>query len=111
MLIGTERGSYSRPSIVASGMTSWRLRAAEHDGGPQWFPVIHPECINDGAAMPDSLSDWAGCLSSLCRPLQCLIFIGYSFMNEHIDIAILRRSVASAGRSEEHTSELQSLMP
>src|SRR3546814_4229758 len=50
-----------------------------------------------------------GCLSSLCRPLQCLIFIGYSFMNEHIDIAMLRRSVASA-RSEEHTSELQSLM-
>src|SRR3546814_7384439 len=76
-----------------------------------------------------------GCLSSLCRPLQCLIFIGYSFMNEHIDIAMLRRSVASAGleqqlwvRAEQvslmasvgiyrgekedrkHTSELQSLM-
>src|SRR3546814_16555861 len=42
-----------------------------------------------------------GCLSSLCRPLQCLIFIGYSFMNEHIDIAILRRSVASAGLEQQ----------
>src|SRR3546814_21134625 len=42
-----------------------------------------------------------GCLSSLCRPLQCLIFIGYSFMNEHIDIAMLRRSVASAGLEQQ----------
>src|SRR3546814_4245048 len=43
----------------------------------------------------------SGCLSSLCRPLQCLIFIGYSFMNEHIDIAMLRRSVASAGLEQQ----------
>src|SRR3546814_567983 len=68
MLIGTERGSYSRPSIVASGMTSWRLRAAEHDGGPQWFQVIHPACINDGAAIPERLSVWSG-LSTFAFPV------------------------------------------
>src|SRR3546814_19007546 len=42
-----------------------------------------------------------GCLSSLCRPLPCLIFIGYSFMNEHIAIAMLRRSVDDAGLEQQ----------